>query len=88
MALLQGLLAIGSQLTSRSDSSIQLQLAGKGEEEGEESWSVLRVNAFSSDRKRMGIVVKNDGTGQIVLFMKVCKWDYENLRNTVSQIGC
>ena len=68
MALLQGLLAVGSRMTGRSDTNIRLQLAGKEEEE---DWSILKVNAFSSDRKRMGIIVRNGITKQIVLFMKV-----------------
>ena len=54
-------------MTARTDTSIEIQLEG-GEKE---SWEILKLNAFSSERKRMSIVVKNTITGQIMIYVKV-----------------
>lgn len=54
-ALLNGLRSSGVWLVSRSKDQLKIRLEGK-----EETWELLKVFEFSSDRKRMSVVVRNE----------------------------
>ncbi|RKP15323.1 hypothetical protein BJ684DRAFT_7178 [Piptocephalis cylindrospora] len=54
-ALLNGLRSSGIWLVSRSKDQLRIRM-----EEREEIWELLKVFEFSSDRKRMSVVVRNE----------------------------
>lgn len=49
----------------RDSNVITINVVGK-----EERYKVIRVVEFTSDRKRMSVVVKNEDTGKIINFVK------------------
>ena len=67
LALLHGLKQLGGFILAKDETLVRLRLP-RG---GEETWAIARVNAFSSERKRMSVVVRNVETGEIRLYMKV-----------------
>lgn len=67
LALLYGLTQLGGLLRAKDDARVDLKLPGGNGE----TWRIERLNAFTSERKRMSVVVRNGETGEIRLFMKV-----------------
>ncbi|CBK21933.2 uncharacterized protein [Blastocystis hominis] len=67
LALLHGFKQLGGFILAKDETVVRLRLP-RG---GEETWKIERVNAFSSERKRMSVVVRNGETGEIRLYMKV-----------------
>ena len=67
VALLRGMRECGSVLLRKHDEEVEIRVGG-GQPE---TWRVLRVNAFSSDRKRMSVAAKNLATGAIRIYSKV-----------------
>ena len=67
VALLRGARESGSVL---HDEKVEICVGG-GQPE---AWRLLRVIAFSSDRKRMSVVAKNEKTGVIRVYAKVGVW--------------
>lgn len=70
VALLRGARESGSVLLQKHDEKVEIRVGG-GQPE---AWRLLRVIAFSSDRKRMSVVAKNEKTGVIRLYAKVGVW--------------
>ena len=67
MALLNGFLQLGGFVAEKDDKHVTMKLLG----DQEESWELLRVNMFTSERKRMSVVARNRNSGQIRIYMKV-----------------
>ena len=67
IALLYGIRALGSVIVQKSDERVVLRVNGGEKEE----WRLLRVNAFSSERKCMSVVAKNERYGVIHVYVKV-----------------
>ena len=65
-ALLMGCIQLGSCVLHRDDQKVIVRVCDKEEEE----WEVLQLNPFTSERKRMSIVVKNVKNGSIFVFLK------------------
>ena len=65
-ALLMGCIQLGSCVLHRDDHKVIVRVCDKEEEE----WEVLQLNPFTSERKRMSIVVKNVNNGSIFVFLK------------------
>ena len=70
VALLRGARESGSVLLQKHDEKVEIRVGG-GQPE---AWRLLRVIAFSSDRKRMSVVAKNEKTGVIRVYAKVGVW--------------
>ncbi|OAO16472.1 phospholipid-transporting atpase [Blastocystis sp. ATCC 50177/Nand II] len=66
VALLRGARESGSVLLQKHDEKVEIRVGG-GQPE---AWRLLRVIAFSSDRKRMSVVAKNEKTGVIRVYAK------------------
>eukprot|EP01087_Luapelamoeba_hula_P020418 TRINITY_DN6962_c0_g1_i1.p1 TRINITY_DN6962_c0_g1~~TRINITY_DN6962_c0_g1_i1.p1 ORF type:complete len:1107 (+),score=152.37 TRINITY_DN6962_c0_g1_i1:336-3656(+) len=66
VALVKFTESVGVTLVGRSVSTITLRLPHNQIEEFE----VLQIFPFSSERKRMGIILKHTSTGQIIFYMK------------------
>ena len=61
-----GCIQLGSCVLHRDDHKVIVRVCDKEEEE----WEVLQLNPFTSERKRMSIVVKNVKNGSIFVFLK------------------
>ena len=70
VALLRGARESGSVLLQKHDEKVEIRVGG-GQPE---AWRLLRVIAFSSDRKRMSVVATNEKTGVIRVYAKVGVW--------------
>lgn len=67
LALLHGFKQLGGFILAKDETVVRLRLP-RG---SEETWAIERMNAFSSERKRMSVVARNVETGEIRLYMKV-----------------
>mgnify|MGYP000376237923 CR=1 FL=1 len=65
-ALLIGCTQLGSYILYRDDHKVSVRVC----EKEEDTWSILQLNSFTSERKRMSIVVKNVKNGSIFVFLK------------------
>ena len=65
-ALLMGCMQLGSCVMHRDDHKVIVRIYDKEEEE----WEILQLNPFTSERKRMSIVVKSVKNGAIFVFLK------------------
>lgn len=66
LALLYGIQSMGAMIERKVDKSVTLRFG-----ENVEHWTILRVIAFSSDRKRMSVIAQNDDSKDIRIFTKV-----------------
>lgn len=66
LALLFGVQSLGGVIQTNEDKSIMLRLG-----EMTEKWTVLKTLPFTSDRKRMSVVVQNEATQTIRVYVKV-----------------
>lgn len=66
LALLYGIQSMGAVIETKVDKTVTLRFG-----ENVEHWTILRVIAFSSDRKRMSVIAQNDDTKEIRVFTKV-----------------
>lgn len=66
LALLYGIQSMGAVMVTKVDKSITLRFG-----DNVEHWTILRVIAFSSDRKRMSVIAQNDDSKEIRVFTKV-----------------
>ena len=76
VALLYGVRELGSVIVQKSDETVVLRVNGGEAEE----WKLLRVNAFSSERKCMSVVAKNEKHGVIRVYVKVCVVEWTNVQ--------
>lgn len=67
IALVKFAESVGLGLQHRTEKSITLSLPGTA---GEETYTILNVFPFTSESKRMGIIVQNDSSGRIWFVMK------------------
>lgn len=74
VALLYGIRELGSVIVQKSDETVVLRMNGGEAEE----WKLLRVNAFSSERKCMSVVAKNEKHGVIRVYVKVCVFEWSD----------
>lgn len=66
LALLCGLQSLGCVIESTVDKTVTIRMG-----DAVEKWTVLKVVAFTSDRKRMSVVVHNEATKAIFMYTKV-----------------
>ncbi len=76
VALLYGVRELGSVIVQKSDETVVLRVNGGEAEE----WKLLRVNAFSSERKCMSVVAKNEKHGVIRVYVKVCVVEWTDVQ--------
>ena len=72
LALVYGAYSLGAVIESKEDKSVCIRFGST-----REKWNILKIIPFSSDRKRMSVIVENDATKEIKLFIKVrdgVKW--------------
>ena len=67
--LVTGVKYLGVEYVTRDATDITITIAAGGGTSYEEKWKLLEVFEFSSDRKRMSVIVR-DPTGQLRLFCK------------------
>jgi len=65
LALVEGAARNGVILVSRQHNKVVLEVAGHTEE-----WHIIRVIPFTSDRKRMSVIARMDGTETVHVFTK------------------
>ena len=66
LALVYGVYSLGAVIESKEDKSVCIRFGST-----REKWNILKIIPFSSDRKRMSVIVENDATKEIKLFIKV-----------------
>eukprot|EP01132_Coremiostelium_polycephalum_P001453 gene1453-1831_t len=65
IALVKGASSVGVNLSSRTPNSIGVNINGE-----EKVYSILNVLEFTSDRKRMSVVVREQNSSEIILYTK------------------